>query len=168
MRRGDRGDPGIDGAFALTLALFDPGLEVLGLAATAGNVAAEQATKNIHIVIEQLDPPRWPRVGAALPVVEAAGGIRVAEIQDGERRFPVVVRLADAYRVDPDALGAAVVTAANGDRIALDRLARVARILERRPLRDSVARFERRLKDTIAQASPFYERVHVESLATGD
>ena len=62
-------DPGIDGAFAVALALFDPHLEVLGLAATAGNVAAEQATANIHILIEQLDPPRWPRLGEA-PAVE--------------------------------------------------------------------------------------------------
>jgi len=62
-------DPGIDGAFAVALALFDPRVEVLGLAATAGNVSAEQATKNIHILIEQLDPPRWPRLGEA-PAVE--------------------------------------------------------------------------------------------------
>jgi inosine-uridine nucleoside N-ribohydrolase len=62
-------DPGIDGAFAVALALFDEKLEVLGLAASAGNVSAEQATKNIHILIEQLDPPRWPRLGAA-PAIE--------------------------------------------------------------------------------------------------
>src|SRR6478736_4501277 len=58
-------DPGIDGAFAIALALFDPHLEVLGIGATAGNVSAEQATKNVHILIDQLDPPRWPRLGAA-------------------------------------------------------------------------------------------------------
>jgi len=62
------GDPGIDGAFAVSLALHDPELELLGLAATAGNVSAEQATRNVHILIEQLDPPRWPRLGAALSV----------------------------------------------------------------------------------------------------
>jgi inosine-uridine nucleoside N-ribohydrolase len=61
-------DPGIDGAFAITLALLDPDLDVMGLAATAGNVPAEQATRNVHILVEQLDPPRWPRLGAALPV----------------------------------------------------------------------------------------------------
>jgi inosine-uridine nucleoside N-ribohydrolase len=61
-------DPGIDGAFAAALAMLDPDLDVIGLAATAGNVSAEQATKNIQILVEQLDPPRWPRLGAALPV----------------------------------------------------------------------------------------------------
>src|SRR5262245_16738112 len=62
-------DPGIDGAFAVALALHDPDLEVVGLAATPGNVSADQATNNIHVLIEQLDPPRWPRLGAA-PEVE--------------------------------------------------------------------------------------------------
>jgi inosine-uridine nucleoside N-ribohydrolase len=36
------------------------------LLATAGNVSGEQATRNVHILVEQLDPPRWPRIGAAL------------------------------------------------------------------------------------------------------
>src|SRR4051794_35690345 len=62
-------DPGIDTSFAVALALNDPGLDVVGLLATAGNVAADQATQNVHILIEQLDPARWPRLGAALPVV---------------------------------------------------------------------------------------------------
>jgi inosine-uridine nucleoside N-ribohydrolase len=61
-------DPGIDGAFALALAMLDPDLDVLGVAATAGNVRSEQATLNVHTVIEQIDPPRWPRIGAALPI----------------------------------------------------------------------------------------------------
>jgi inosine-uridine nucleoside N-ribohydrolase len=58
-------DPGIDDAVALTLALFDPGLEVIALTATAGNVFPEQATRNVQTIVEQLDPPRWPRIGAA-------------------------------------------------------------------------------------------------------
>jgi inosine-uridine nucleoside N-ribohydrolase len=61
-------DPGIDAAFAVTLAMLDPDLDLLGLAATAGNVPAERATRNVHVLVEQLDPPRWPRLGAALPV----------------------------------------------------------------------------------------------------
>src|SRR5262249_27441981 len=60
-------DPGIDGAFALALALHDPDIDVLAVAATAGNVDARQATQNGHVVVEQIDPPRWPRIGAALP-----------------------------------------------------------------------------------------------------
>ncbi len=70
-------DPGIDGAFAVALALNDPELEVLALLATAGNVSAEQATKNVHILVEQIDPRRWPRLGAALPVEYDMDGTRL-------------------------------------------------------------------------------------------
>jgi inosine-uridine nucleoside N-ribohydrolase len=70
-------DPGIDGAFAVALALNDPELDVLALLATAGNVTAEQATKNVHILVEQLDPRRWPRLGAALPVEYEMDGTRL-------------------------------------------------------------------------------------------
>src|SRR5690349_17447046 len=70
-------DPGIDGAFALALAFHDPELDVLGVAATAGNVDPAQDTKNVHIVVEQIDPPRWPRVGAALPAEYEIDGRRL-------------------------------------------------------------------------------------------
>ncbi len=61
-------DPGIDTAFAVALALNDPTLDVVGLLPTAGNVSAEQATANVHILVELIDPPKWPRLAAALPV----------------------------------------------------------------------------------------------------
>src|SRR5437764_6120289 len=70
-------DPGIDGAFAVALALNDSDLDVLALLATAGNVSAEQATRNVHILVEQLDPRRWPRLGAALPAEYEMDGTRL-------------------------------------------------------------------------------------------
>jgi inosine-uridine nucleoside N-ribohydrolase len=70
-------DPGIDGAFAIALALNDPNLDVLGLAATAGNVEAQQATKNVQTLVEQVDPARWPRLGAAPPVEFEIDGTRL-------------------------------------------------------------------------------------------
>jgi inosine-uridine nucleoside N-ribohydrolase len=60
-------DPGIDTAFAVALALSDPNLEVVGLLPTAGNVSADQATANVHTLIDVLDPPKWPKLAAALP-----------------------------------------------------------------------------------------------------
>lgn len=60
-------DPGIDDAVALALALLDPRLEVVAVTAVAGNIAADQATRNVQAIIEQLDPARWPRIGAAVP-----------------------------------------------------------------------------------------------------
>lgn len=59
-------DPGIDDAVALCMALFDPELEVLAVTAVGGNVPPEQATRNVQAIIEQLDPPRLPRVGVAV------------------------------------------------------------------------------------------------------
>jgi inosine-uridine nucleoside N-ribohydrolase len=70
-------DPGIDDAFAVALALHDPALEVLGVAASGGNISAEQATKNVQTLIEQIDPRRWPRLGAALPVEYEIDGLRL-------------------------------------------------------------------------------------------
>jgi inosine-uridine nucleoside N-ribohydrolase len=61
-------DPGIDGAFAAALAMHDPNLEVLALAASPGNITSAEATRNVHILVEQMDPPRWPRLGEAPPV----------------------------------------------------------------------------------------------------
>lgn len=58
-------DPGIDDAVALTLALFDPRLEVLAVTAVAGNVSADRATANVQAVVSFLDPPRLPRLGVA-------------------------------------------------------------------------------------------------------
>ncbi len=58
-------DPGIDDAVAIAMALFDPQVEVVAVTAVGGNVPPEQATRNVQAIIEQLDPPRWPRIGEA-------------------------------------------------------------------------------------------------------
>ncbi len=71
------GDPGIDTAFAIALAVHDPAFEVLGIVASAGNVSADQATRNMHILINQFDLPRWPRLGAALPVSYEINGTKL-------------------------------------------------------------------------------------------
>jgi inosine-uridine nucleoside N-ribohydrolase len=68
-------DPGIDTAFAVALALNDPNLDVVGLLPTAGNVAAEQATANAHTLIDVIDPPKWPKLAAALPARYDADGL---------------------------------------------------------------------------------------------
>ncbi len=60
-------DPGIDDAMAMCLALFHPQLEVVAITAVSGNVNAAQATRNVQAILAELDPPRWPRVGAASP-----------------------------------------------------------------------------------------------------
>src|SRR6478735_2282814 len=68
-------DPGIDTAFAVALALNDPNLEVVGLIPTAGNVSAEQATANVHTLVDVLDPPKWPKTASALPTEYGEDGL---------------------------------------------------------------------------------------------
>ncbi len=58
-------DPGIDDAMAVCMALFDPLLDVLAVTAVGGNVSPLQATRNVQVVLSQMDPRRWPRIGAA-------------------------------------------------------------------------------------------------------
>ena len=65
-------DPGIGDAVAIAVALLDPGVELVGVTATAGRVSGGEATRNIQALIDGLDPPRRPRVGhsdAVVPVV---------------------------------------------------------------------------------------------------
>jgi purine nucleosidase len=58
-------DPGVDDAVAMCLAFAASELDVLAVTAVGGNVVADQATRNVQAIVEQLDPPRWPRLGAA-------------------------------------------------------------------------------------------------------
>src|SRR4051794_24918614 len=58
-------DPGIDDALALTVALFEPRIEVVAVTAVGGVVPADRATLNVQAIVERLDPPRYPRLGAA-------------------------------------------------------------------------------------------------------
>ena len=88
-------DPGIDDAMAMCIALFDPGLEVVAVTAVGGNCDPEQATRNVQTVIEQLDPPRWPRLGAASPPDEGLpvdGRHLHGDDGLGETNFPVAER----------------------------------------------------------------------------
>ncbi len=66
-------DPGVEDAVAIALSLFDPRLDVVALTAVAGEVPADQASRNIQVIIEQLDPPRFPRVGSAQSFENAPG-----------------------------------------------------------------------------------------------
>ena len=56
-------DPGIDDAMVLCLALFDPAVEVIAVTSTGGNVSPQVASRNLHAIVEYLDPSRLPRIG---------------------------------------------------------------------------------------------------------
>lgn len=58
-------DPGIGDAVAAVLAMLDPEVDLLALTATAGCVTGKVATRNLHGILAQVDPGKWPRIGAA-------------------------------------------------------------------------------------------------------
>ncbi len=128
-------DPGIDDAVALCLALFNPQLEVVAATAVGGNVSPEQSTRNVQAVIEQLDPPRWPRIGvASLPEMglptrnvqlhgaDGLGGANFA-VSELQNRHPSEKVICDEVRAAPGELTI----------IALGPLTNVARALVREP-----------------------------------
>jgi inosine-uridine nucleoside N-ribohydrolase len=135
------GDPGIDGAFAIALALQDPELDLIGLAATAGNVSAEQATRNVHILIEQLDPPRWPRLGAALPQesgvdalkLHGSGGLGGVDFPCAQLHHPHPSDklISDLVHLYPKEVAVAIMGPASAFARALDRDSEIATLVER-------------------------------------
>ena len=76
-------DPGTDDAVALCLALFEPRLEVISITAVAGNVSAEQASRNVQSIVEQLDPPRLPRLGTAT-ALETAPALNLSDLHGND------------------------------------------------------------------------------------
>jgi cobalt-zinc-cadmium resistance protein CzcA len=77
----------------------------------------------------QVDPHAIARYGVptrnVLNVVEAVGTKRVGEIREGQRRFPLVVRLPDRQRTDPEALAATLIQTATGSVLPLNQVAQV-------------------------------------------
>lgn len=134
-------DPGIDGACAVALALRDPDIECLGLAATAGNVSAAQATHNIHVLVEQIDPLRWPRLGAALSVEYDTDATRLhgAEGLGGEEfpcaqlhhPHPADKLISDLVRQHPREVAVLLLGPATAFATALDRDPELAGLVER-------------------------------------
>lgn len=58
-------DPGIGDAVAAVLAMLDPAIDLLALTATTGAVSGKVATRNLHGIVAQIDPPKWPRIGSS-------------------------------------------------------------------------------------------------------
>jgi cobalt-zinc-cadmium resistance protein CzcA len=94
----------------------------------ADDVASEQISGQPMLQIE-VDREAIARHGIAerdvLDVVRALGTFPIGQFQEGERRFPITLRIDDRYRIDDKAIGRILVTAANGDRVPLSRLAQL-------------------------------------------
>jgi len=108
--------------------LSDEVQKVLGAIKGVGEVTGEQLTGQ-PILQVRMDPQAIARYGVptrnAMNVVEAVGTKRVGEIREGQRRFPLVVRLPDRQRTDPEALAATLITTATGSVLPLNQVAQV-------------------------------------------
>jgi purine nucleosidase len=128
-------DPGTDDAMAICTALFDPRLEVIAVTAVGGNVPPQMATRNVQAIIEQVDPPRWPRIGSGSPPdhglptdardVHGSDGLGGANFQVAELRTPHPSEkiICDEVRAAPDSVTI----------VALGPLTNVARAFQRDP-----------------------------------
>ncbi len=94
----------------------------------ASDVVTEQLTGQPMLVVD-VDRTAIGRYGISaaevLAVVESLGTREVGELQSGERRFPIALKIADRYRQSPEAIGRILVTSSNGERIPLARLAKI-------------------------------------------
>ena len=93
------------------------------------DVAVDQVTGQPTLRI-RVDPDALGRVGVSsrevLEFVEVIGTRRVGEVFEGQRKFPLAVRLDDSYRSDADALRAALIPTKSGLRLPLRSVATVA------------------------------------------
>lgn len=127
-------DPGIADAMALCLALLDPRLDVVAVTATGGNVTPEQSTRNVQAIIEQIDPDRLPRLGAADPEQPLRTDGR--ELSGSDGLCGADFRLAELHHRHPSAkVIADEIRAASGELtiIAGGPLSNLATVFQREP-----------------------------------
>jgi len=95
----------------------------------ASEASVEQLTGQTFLQV-RVDSQVIARYGVptrnVLNVVEAVGSRRVGDVREGQRRFPLVVRLPDKQRTDPDALAATLIPTAAGPVLPLNQVAKIA------------------------------------------
>ena len=99
----------------------------------AADVSVDVSAGAMQVELD-LDRPALARYGLNVSDVRDAvqagvGGSTATEVIDGRKRFPVVVRLAEAYRGTPEAIGRVLLTAPNRAQVMLSQVARV-RVME--------------------------------------
>ncbi|MCX6967655.1 MAG: CusA/CzcA family heavy metal efflux RND transporter [Verrucomicrobia bacterium] len=108
--------------------LSDSVQAVLGKIRGAGEISGEQLTGQLVLQVK-VDAEKTARFGIStrtvLDAVEAVGSKKVGEVREGERRFPLVVRLPDQQRTDPEALANMLIPTESGAVLPLSRLAAI-------------------------------------------
>ncbi|ALC17629.1 heavy metal efflux pump, CzcA family [Desulfuromonas soudanensis] len=134
MLSGIRGDVGIKiygDKFDRLEALGEEVEHLLSGIPGASDVAVEPITGQPTLQIA-IDRKALARHGVAarevLDVIAAVGTPKVGEVFEGERSFPLVLRLPDAQRQDPEALADTLISTASGAILPLRDLAEVRQV----------------------------------------
>ncbi len=104
--------------------------EIVGSIPGAADVKLEQVT-GLPVLSIVPDRAMLASYGVSMATVQdivatATGGQQAGQIFDGDRRFPVVVRLPEDLRTDLDRLGNLPVPLANGGSVPLEELAEIS------------------------------------------
>jgi cobalt-zinc-cadmium resistance protein CzcA len=94
----------------------------------AADVRVEQVTGQpvLQIHIKQGEIARYGiPAKTVLDLVESLGSKHVGEVYEGQLRFPLIIRLPEQARSDPEAIKSILVATPSGERIPLSRLATV-------------------------------------------
>jgi cobalt-zinc-cadmium resistance protein CzcA len=109
-------------------ALADDVQQALARVRGASDVTSEQLIGQPVLQV-RLNAEAVARFGVSrrgvLNLVEAVGTMEVGEIREGMRRFPLVVRLPDEQRTDPEALAHTLIPTETGSVLPLNRVAEV-------------------------------------------
>jgi cobalt-zinc-cadmium resistance protein CzcA len=173
MLSGIRGDVGIKiygEEFEQLVRLGEQVEQILHAVPGAGEISAEQITGQPTLQIK-VDQDKLARYGVpahdVLEMVEAVGTPRVGEVFEGERSFPLVLRLPDAQREDPEALAGTLIPTRTGAILPLRALADITeeqrpstinREWGRRLLKVSVSVPERDVASFVAEAKGVLDR----------
>ena len=109
----------------------DEVLRILGQVRGAADAQKQvsSGTPEWQVVVDREEAARYGlNVSDVRDVVQAAvRGKTVTEVIDGRRRFPVTVRLPEAYRTDSESLAGILLTAPAGEQVPLGRVAEIRR-----------------------------------------
>jgi cobalt-zinc-cadmium resistance protein CzcA len=104
---------------------------VLNTIPGAADIYTEQVTgqPSLEITVDQQAIARHGVPARhVLEIIEAIGGRKVGEVREDQRRFDLVVRLAEPYQRDAVAIGRILVPTESGERIPLDQLADIRHV----------------------------------------
>jgi cobalt-zinc-cadmium resistance protein CzcA len=99
-------------------------LTIPGAAEVSGEQITGQPTLQIVVNQDQIARHGIPARNV-LDVIEAVGVRRVGDVFEGQRRFPLAVRLPEAQRTDPEALANTLIPTENGTILPLRMLAEI-------------------------------------------